>query len=225
MRKLLGMILIGLLFSATPSVAAQTPRPPLRLSALPAPKLNGPPNGTALQSMGAITLSFQLPAGATQYQVQVTPFNGDGPGANLIRNAESSFTLQPPVLGIGPYVMLPGMTYTWRIRATDSAVSAPETDPSWGPWSDPWSFTTPPPSAESIRPSDHPPARGRPASIPPSSGPTPTPSSSTTRSNSVKTCSLTPTPLSDPPSRCSGTISTAARASPSIAGRCRAVTR
>ncbi len=69
--------------------------------------------------MGPITLVFDLPAGTTQYHLQVIPFKGDGPGANLIRNAESSFTLQPPTLGVGPYVMLPGLTYTWRLRATD----------------------------------------------------------------------------------------------------------
>lgn len=82
--------------------------------------------------LGGDTLTFHLPAKATQYQVQVTPFDGDGPGANLIRNAESSFTLPPPVLGVGPYVLLPGKTHVWRIRDTDSAVPITETDLSWG---------------------------------------------------------------------------------------------
>ncbi len=121
-----------------------------------APVLRNPPNGTLLQNMGAITLSFELPAGTTQYHIRLIPFNGDGPGANLIRNPESSFTLLPPTLGVGPYVILPGMTYTWRLRATNKPAFAPENDPSWGPWTDPFSFTTPPPSADSIRPTNPP---------------------------------------------------------------------
>ena len=137
--------------------AAQRPgEETFRTSALAAPTLRSPGSGTLLQNMGAITLSFELPSGSTQYHFQVTPFRGDGPGVNLIRNAETSFTLQPPTLGIGPYVMLPGMTYTWRIRATDATTRISDTSPLWGDWTDEWSFTTPPPSSASIRPQDPP---------------------------------------------------------------------
>jgi len=108
-------------------------------------------SGTALPAPGPVTFSWQLPEGATQYQLQVVPFNGDGPSVNLIRNTETTYTIPPPVLGQGPYVMLPGMSYTWRVRATDSTGGIDENDASWGPWSDSWSFTTPPPSASSIQ--------------------------------------------------------------------------
>ena len=161
MKKLSVMLPVFLVVMALaiPSDAGAVQRPgdeTFRTSALVAPTLRSPGSGTLLQNMGAITLSFELPSGSTQYHLQVTPYRGDGPGVNLIRNAETSFTLQPPTLGIGPYVMLPGMTYTWRIRGTDATISISDTSPLWGDWSDEWSFTTPPPSSASIRPQDPP---------------------------------------------------------------------
>ncbi|GEM_PF-413927 len=157
-RITLLLVVVPLCFATLTQAFAEQRHDFGRLDSLTsAPRLNTPANGTLLQNMGPITLTFDLPVGSTQYQIQVIPFNGDGPGANLIRNAESSYTLQPPTLGIGPYVMLPGMTYTWRLRATDKTTSTSETDSStWGLWTDPWSFTTPPPSADSIRPQDPP---------------------------------------------------------------------
>ena len=64
------------------------------------------------------TLSWANPAGATQYQLQVLPAKNDGPAINLIRNIDTSYAVQAPFFGTGPYVMLPGMTYTWHVRAT-----------------------------------------------------------------------------------------------------------
>ncbi|GEM_PF-2844568 len=161
MSKLSVMLPVFLVIMALaiPSDASAVQRPgdeTFRTSALAAPTLRSPGNGTLLQNMGAITLSFELPTGSTQYHLQATPFRGDGPGVNLIRNAETSFTLQPPTLGIGPYVMLPGMTYTWRIRATDATTRISDTSPLWGDWTDEWSFTTPPPSSASVHPQDPP---------------------------------------------------------------------
>lgn len=130
-----------------------TDDPQRRLALADAPAPLGPGNGTPLPSVGPVTLSWALPEGATQYQLQVIPFAGDGPSANLIRNAEPSFTVPAPVLGQGPYLLLPGMSYTWRVRATDVSVGVDENDPSWGPWSDSWTFITPPPDSAAIRPS------------------------------------------------------------------------
>src|SRR3989304_353064 len=97
-------------------------------AALPSPQLKGPPNGTRLQSMGPTTLYWLNPPGTTQYHIKVTPYNDDGPGINLIigdpaKVASESFIVEPPNLGVGMYVLLPDMSYTWRVRVTDAAPS------------------------------------------------------------------------------------------------------
>ncbi len=114
------------------------------------PELAGPPNGSTLTNLGA-DLSWTLPAGSTQYQMQVLPANNDGPAINLIRNADTGFKLQPPVLGQGPYVMLPGMTYNWRIRATSFNGPIDEKSPNWGEWSSK-TFKTPAPTSNGLQP-------------------------------------------------------------------------
>ncbi|MCX6023623.1 MAG: hypothetical protein NTZ05_18190 [Chloroflexi bacterium] len=153
-RTSLVTLVIVLLLTALPFTAAAKqqpwePAPDLAPAALAAPSSPIPPDGTRLSSMGAVTLQWNLPAGSTQYQLQVTPFNGDGPGINLIRNAEGQFTIPSPPTW---YVLLPGMTYTWRVRVTDFAGSVSEGDSSWGPWSPSWRFATPQPTAETISP-------------------------------------------------------------------------
>ena len=86
------------------------------------------------------TLSWQLPSGATQYQLRVTPSTGDGPGINVIRSVENSFFIPPPPTWYG---LLPDMTYTWRIRFSGVTGAIGETDSSWGGWSGENSFRTP----------------------------------------------------------------------------------
>ena len=125
--------------------ATSTPGGP----AVAAPSLAGPANGVMLSSLSA-SLAWTNPSGTVQYQIQVLPANNDGPAINLIRNAETSFTVSSPVFGQGPYIMLPGMTYQWRVRATAKATSAAENDPAWGPWSAFKAFRTPPPSSTTI---------------------------------------------------------------------------
>ncbi|MCX6021130.1 MAG: hypothetical protein NTZ05_05270 [Chloroflexi bacterium] len=115
---------------------------PAAAAALAAPALVAPADGAALTSLG-LALAWNAPAETTQHQLQVTPAGGDGPALNLIRSGEPSFTLPPPVFGEGPYIMLPAMSYTWRVRISDKAAFAPEDDPSWGPWSETRTFRTP----------------------------------------------------------------------------------
>ncbi|GEM_PF-2086824 len=103
----------------------------------PGPEINGPANEVILLNLGT-TLTWTNPVGTTQYQVQVIPFNNDGPGIDLIRNAESSFMLQPPNFGGSDpnYVMLPGMHYVWRIRTTTSTSPPSQlTENDWSAWS------------------------------------------------------------------------------------------
>ncbi|MCX6020679.1 MAG: hypothetical protein NTZ05_02910, partial [Chloroflexi bacterium] len=123
-------------------------------TSLPLPQL--PVNASTLPNLGPTTLSWVNTAGAVQYQVQVVPVGNDGPGINLIIGdpatvASGAFVIAPPVFGQGNYIILPGATYTWRVRTTSNAGSVTENDPTWGPWSEMRSFTTPRPTAGSIR--------------------------------------------------------------------------
>lgn len=132
------------------------------LAALPAPEPVAPPDGAQLAALGA-TLSWTAAPEATQFQVQVLPAPGipngppDGPAINLIISdaaqvAAGRFTVPEPVFGAGPYVMLPDMTYTWRVRVSAATTSIGEDDPSWGPWSPERTFRTRPPLPTSTAP-------------------------------------------------------------------------
>jgi hypothetical protein len=120
------------------------------LSVIPKARLDGPDDGLRLADMAPL-FRFALAPGMIQYQLQVLPANGDGPAVNLIRNAESSFLLPAPALGQGNYVLLPDMTYTWRVRATPLTASITEAHPSWGPW-EARTFRTPAASSGTITP-------------------------------------------------------------------------
>jgi len=124
-------------WSAVNSFTVSTTSPTVNV---PQPSL--PLDNSNLPNLGT-QLSWNNPPGVTQIQVQVTPLNGDGPAINLILgSAATSYDVPAPVFGTGPYVMLPGATYTWRIRTTSAVTSVSENDPSWGPWSAPRAFTT-----------------------------------------------------------------------------------
>jgi hypothetical protein len=119
------------------------------------PTLQLPSDNATLPNMGPTMLSWNNPAGTVQFEIQVLPLNNDGPAIDLIigdpaQVASASYTIQPPVLGQGNYVMLPGATYNWRVRTTTKAGSIGVTDPSWGPWSDVRTFKTPRPNAGTI---------------------------------------------------------------------------
>ena len=115
------------------------------------PKASLPLHGSQLPGLST-QLSWNNPPSVTQVQVQVTPLNGDGPGINLIFGSLiTSYNVPAPVFGEGPYLMLPGATYTWRVRVTNAGVAVDESHPSWGPWSEPRTFTTAPPSAGTLQ--------------------------------------------------------------------------
>jgi len=86
---------------------------------LSAPTLTAPVNGSTLPDFGP-SLSWALPSGSTQHQLQVTPINNDGPGVNIIQNADTSFSIPAPPDWYG---LLPDMTYTWQVRATDATTA------------------------------------------------------------------------------------------------------
>ncbi|MEK7214013.1 MAG: right-handed parallel beta-helix repeat-containing protein, partial [Chloroflexota bacterium] len=117
----------------------------------PGPVLLAPSDGVTLNVAGS-TLLWDPPPDARQYQLQVVPFAGDGPGIDVIRDLEASFVVPVPDFGEAEpnYLMLPDMGYAWRVRTT-TATKAPrdlaETD--WGGWSIA-TFRTPPVAAGSI---------------------------------------------------------------------------
>lgn len=103
----------------------------------PGPALTEPAGETTLAGLGA-NLTWVNPSGTTQYHLQVIPFNNDGPGIDLIRNVESSFQVNAPNFGSADpnYVMLPDLTYVWRVRTTTVNLSASQLSESdWTAWS------------------------------------------------------------------------------------------
>ena len=118
----------------------------------PGPVLTQPPPGDA-SSMGPL-LQWTQPPGTTWFQVQVIPFNEDGPGINLVIGdgalvqAAQYQVLGPNFGSADPnYVMLPGMTYLWRVRTSTVLTNPTEAD--WSAWAVS-SFKTPPASSSTI---------------------------------------------------------------------------
>lgn len=90
----------------------------------------------------AATLNFQTSPDAKWKHIQLVPFKNDGPGADLVIGdqdiiQDGKFTIPAPVLGKGPYVLLPDMSYTWRFRSSDQ-IQSPDSsqDVGWGAWNE-----------------------------------------------------------------------------------------
>ena len=62
---------------------------------------------------------------------------------DIIRNVEPGFDIKPPIFGAGPYIMLPGITYTWRVRTSKATQGIGKGDKSWSAWSEDRTFITP----------------------------------------------------------------------------------
>ncbi len=118
----------------------------------PVPSLTQPPMGDA-SSMSPL-LQWTQPFGTTWFQVQVIPFNNDGIGIDLIigdlaQVQAAQYQVKAPSFGSADpnYVLLPDMTYFWRVRTTSVATNPTEAD--WCAWSV-RSFKTPPTSTSTI---------------------------------------------------------------------------
>ncbi len=118
----------------------------------PGPVLKQPPMGDA-SSMGPL-LQWTQPPETTWFQVQVIPFNEDGPGINLVigdsaQVRAAQYQVMAPNFGSADpnYVMLPDMTYLWRVRT--STVLTNPTEDDWSAWAVS-SFKTPPASSSTI---------------------------------------------------------------------------
>ena len=65
----------------------------------------------------------------------------------MVLGPVESFPLPAPPAWYG---LLPDMSYSWRVRGSPAPARVWEDDPSWGAWSDAWTFRTPKVSASSI---------------------------------------------------------------------------
>ena len=103
------------------------------------PVITAPRENAQLATLGPL-LQRVNPEGTTQYQIQVVPFNEDGPGINLVIEdgamvAAAEYQVMAPSFGSANpnYVMLPDMTYIWRVRTT--TVLTPPMEEEWSSWS------------------------------------------------------------------------------------------
>ena len=118
----------------------------------PGPVLRQPPMDDA-SSMGPL-LQWTQPPRTTWFQVQVIPFNEDGPGINLVigdsvQVRAAQYQVLGPNFGSADsnYVLLPDMTYLWRVRTSTVLTNPTEAD--WSAWAES-SFKTPPASSSTI---------------------------------------------------------------------------
>ncbi|MCX6023005.1 MAG: hypothetical protein NTZ05_15000 [Chloroflexi bacterium] len=138
-RMVMGVLaLVAALVGAAPGPGGAAPA---------APALVSPQTDYRLENFSP-TLSWKNPPGSLQYQLRVLPYANDGPGINLIRGLADSYTVVAPGVGGGNYVLLPDMSYTWQVRASDVAGSIGEDHASWSEWSETRSFRTPSPQSE-----------------------------------------------------------------------------
>ena len=54
--------------------------------------------------------------------------------------SSASYDIQEPAFGQGPYVMLPDITYRWRVRVSSATTSIGKGDASWSNWSPQFTF-------------------------------------------------------------------------------------
>ncbi len=112
-------------------------------------RLLSPTNGT-LASTITPTLSWLPPAGATHFEMIITPAGNVAGSIRFVQNVTTQYAVPGPPAWYG---MLPDTLYYWRVRVNNATGAVPEEHPSWGPWSDVWAFRTPIPSSAVLGPS------------------------------------------------------------------------
>ena len=120
-----------------------------------APRIIEPQPTVTLPTL-ATQLEFTAHQDTKWIHLQLRPVKDDGPGVNLIIGDQAliqkgQFKLEAPILGQGPYIALPDMGYTWRIR-TSTSISQPDLnqDTNWSPWVK-REFRTPKRNSDNIR--------------------------------------------------------------------------
>ena len=105
----------------------------------PGPSLLAPADAVTLSTPGAV-LQWSNPPGTTWFQIQAIPFANDGPGIDLIIGdtamvQAAQYDLKLPSFGStdANYVLLPDITYVWRVRTAKTQTAPTEND--WSVWS------------------------------------------------------------------------------------------
>jgi hypothetical protein len=65
---------------------------------------------------------------------------------------QAQYQVAPPQLGVGNYLLLPGMGYRWRVRTSQAPAALQEDQSGWTEWSETRSFRTGTPSSATISP-------------------------------------------------------------------------
>ncbi len=126
------------------------------LSALPPkPTLVGPSDGQTILNLAPLLVWINPPS-TTQYHLQVTPHNNDGPGIDLYIGdpalvRQGSYEIKAPKLGKGNYLLLPWMTYAWKVRTASITRSLQTSDIGWSSFAV-GTFRTPEPDSGAITP-------------------------------------------------------------------------
>lgn len=107
-----------------------------------------PANGTLTAGV-APTLTWLAPPGATHYQLVITQAGQSQPIIRFVDRISDSYTIPAPPQWFG---MLPGTTYQWSVRVNNAPGPVPDNHPSWGPWSEVYSFRTPVPPSSLLGP-------------------------------------------------------------------------
>jgi len=102
------------------------------LMALSPYNYNTPKNGVNATT-GSLSLKVELttPTGTTQQKRRITPANNDGPAITLLRNQEGFFEVPVPQIGVGNYILLPDMSYTWKEWSSNHPTALVWDSPKW----------------------------------------------------------------------------------------------
>jgi hypothetical protein len=105
-----------------------------------------PASGSKLSNLGPL-LQWSQEVNTTWFHLQVIPFSNDGPGIDLmvgetVQVSLAQYQVLEPDFGSNSpnYLMLPDITYTWRVRTATALAMPIEAD--WTAWSTPATFQT-----------------------------------------------------------------------------------
>ena len=133
------------------STSTPLPSQPIAHAAAATPDCETPGTDTFSPTLQWSTDIQYIQPPTYQYHLQLFPFNNDGPGIDLIQTKTTAdpeaFQVQAPPVW---YVLLPDMSYTWRVRLSDATVPIGPDDTSWSDWSEWCSFRTPVVSSAAI---------------------------------------------------------------------------
>lgn len=109
-------------------------------------RLVAPSNGSIAAAIAPV-LSWIPPAGATHFEMVITPVGNEAGTVRFVNKIDSSYPIPGPPAWYG---MLPDTQYQWKVRVNNAPGPVPADHASWGPWSETFSFRTPIPPSEII---------------------------------------------------------------------------